>query len=1239
MKTNNYYIIIFLIFYTLAFSAKRLDSSRDVGDLPDRISDRAKGYSVQGKVKNAVLNFGNFIDWDYRPSGVWREYAYLPNVSFMAGVPGSIKLSEFNDWDLEIVGDNPAVWYSRQAYDAWNEVTEYDTDTGLQIPARFAGIAYNMEDDRGDIALQRFSITDLGAERKECSLGDSYSDEESCEEAFETNDNGDIVYGDWVYKSDIPVYAQEAVYEWFMDIVSGKIYLLMLEDLVDPESVSSVGLIYPWAFRPKFLGRDANNDIDKYAYGSDDGWESDANYAYYGATVSESWFTNFSNQAFTDWQAASGSAVGIPSEGIAPTHNTTNNAGDLFGSTRYADEDDPYSLLAHSDISSTWPTTVNPLTLEIEPYWPGWYADEYFGDQPEEIWAENGISSKCRDNGKTRTNPDCWKEGNENFISDSDIYMQFDDRWAHLGNRLEGTEYQSTGYPMGLTIRSIVHSYGVSYAEDIMYVSVRIRNESGDYDAAFKYDQDRNKVPLKDSNGDPITNGKGLIMPDGTQLNNGKGFNYEKVALGFYMDADVLMGNLDDGYVTGLHTNDDDFMEYYDCAQRETVAQSPEWLDLVEDDFNGRNYCPVVDGDTLRISMAMVYDYDGNSGGVTGFGHENQTSGDLGIVATQLLDSPYATGPVDLDNDSSPDLQAGDKLKMTDWHWFDWFNRPGVVQREGSNSGSFAGSSPEADQAANKEEIQYKLLSGTSTDISSNESVWYFHTKDPNTDDESLTPSNSDNFNPHFDDVEGLKETSFFLEGNQGLDCVLIMSCSPFDLEVGEEINFSFCIIFGEDRQDLLKNAEFAQIMYNAHYQGYTAPSKTKVAASTSHNQVKLHWTKSPEASKDIITGYTDFEGYKIYKSTDSGATWGDQTDLIYDTDNTFAGWQPYQQFDLSSNQDKAFCVLGFENKCHIGGIAIDNENIDSENTCEQNKYCSDTSFSDESSCLSANKIWDYGVWNNYEDINQDGFWSAGESYYCINDITRDVEVSGVDPQASWLNLGSNSGFNSIIPCDCSDSEYLTKEECESQNFTWECNYYTDSDGTTYDYTYVDNNVIDGFEYTYSITSYDTGVMSDRVSIIQDEQTGQWALDTVSVPDPNGWGAINPFEMLESGQGSSELDDNYVKAIPGYNPQTDWSLIEVVPNPFIRHSAYESNDYQLKWMIRGLPEDCKISIYTVTGELVDEFRHASTTEAFAYWDLRNQNEQEIAPGLYFFTIEDLTNNIAEPYVGKFVVIR
>ena len=126
---------------------------------------------------------------------------------------------------------------------------------------------------------------------------------------------------------------------------------------------------------------------------------------------------------------------------------------------------------------------------------------------------------------------------------------------------------------------STAHSYGVSYAEDVMFVTVKVRNESGDFCAEDEYGN-----PVLDSEGNQIC-GDGMIMPDGTKLNRGKGFNYKGMSLGFYMHADVLVGDRT-GYDSFYHTNDDDFMKYYDSVF-------------------------TINNERLRVSMAMVGDYDG----------------------------------------------------------------------------------------------------------------------------------------------------------------------------------------------------------------------------------------------------------------------------------------------------------------------------------------------------------------------------------------------------------------------------------------------------------------------------------------------------------------------------------------------------------------------------------------------------------------------------------------------------
>ena len=59
--------------------------------------DRAKGYLLKGKVKNAISNYGNFITWDEHPAGLWGEYSYLPHVA-MVGNSWHDYSSEYQDW-------------------------------------------------------------------------------------------------------------------------------------------------------------------------------------------------------------------------------------------------------------------------------------------------------------------------------------------------------------------------------------------------------------------------------------------------------------------------------------------------------------------------------------------------------------------------------------------------------------------------------------------------------------------------------------------------------------------------------------------------------------------------------------------------------------------------------------------------------------------------------------------------------------------------------------------------------------------------------------------------------------------------------------------------------------------------------------------------------------------------------------------------------------------------------------
>ena len=781
-----------------------------IGDNPfptNPMSDRAKGFVDQGRVKAAVTNYGSFINWDTHPSGIWGDYSYLPAVSFIGAVPGYKTTASYSWENLETIVDSEGVpvyglWESGSAYDSWYP-SNGDTT--------FKGLVFDLGNDNGSYNPdnEKFSVENITGEK-----------------------------------------------QFYFNHEDRKI-ILTSSGISDPnKTTAKIGFIYPWALRPAMISRE--DQFDFYDYGPDqEEWTEDDNYIYYGANAAESHFIDTDYK--TDWHASTMSRTN--------SHQTEFNSSDVFESTPWVSGDDTYPVLAHSAYSDTWPMQLNLATGEMDSFWPGAWSQDYNINLP-------GCSQSRKDS-------DCWEEVPGRFVSDMDVYMEFDDRWSHRANNVNtNDEYEQSGYPMGLKVRATAHSYGVSYAEDIMFVTVNVRNESGDWCAE---DEDGN--PVLDANGVQEC-GEAMIMPDGTQLNGGKGFNYSGMSLGFYMDADVLMGDWD-GYNSGLHSNDDDFMKYY-------------W-----ENFE-------VNNERMLISMAMIGDHDGISG-VAGYTLDEPSAGshpgnNFGVVATQLLDSPRATDPVDLDQDGTIDIFPGEPLKMTDWHWVDWYQRPGVVSPESNSSSCYAGSEG-CPVAVNKEEILYKLMVGDTSNLSEGEKAWHFHTPNPGTD-------NDDELNPHFDSVEGLKLESVYGRDPEGLDCVLIMSCGPFDLPVGREVPFSFSIIFGQTEEDLINNARFAQVMYNSRYQGFTPPSRPTVHSVTAQGEAKIYWNDEAESSRDVVTGYSDFEGYKIYKSVDGGNSWGNPEDMIYDTDGIFAGWRPYQQFDLTAEEDSLHCVYSKDLDC-----------------------------------------------------------------------------------------------------------------------------------------------------------------------------------------------------------------------------------------------------------------------------------------------------------------------------------
>ena len=146
----------------------------------------------------------------------------------------------------------------------------------------------------------------------------------------------------------------------------------------------------------------------------------------------------------------------------------------------------------------------------------------------------------------------------------------------------------------------------------------------------------------------------------------------------------------------------------------------------------------------------------------------------------------------------------------------------------------------------------------------------------------------------------------------RGEDGDFIYGSGYFPLLAGSTERFSLALVYGggrsgsieDDIADLLKNKQTVQKIYDSNYQFPQPPDKPTLTAVPGDKQVTLYWDRKSEASLDPVLKTRDFEGYKIYRSTDP-----DFSDIftVTDASGTPQGYRPLAQFDLKNGVKSYF--------------------------------------------------------------------------------------------------------------------------------------------------------------------------------------------------------------------------------------------------------------------------------------------------------------------------------------------
>lgn len=200
-----------------------------------------------------------------------------------------------------------------------------------------------------------------------------------------------------------------------------------------------------------------------------------------------------------------------------------------------------------------------------------------------------------------------------------------------------------------------------------------------------------------------------------------------------------------------------------------------------------------------------------------------------------------------------------------------------------------------------------------------------FGKTDPDESDQiGLTSFNFFNINaaPNLSEDETLwdrmRPGRFDIIPPQPQDGDFIYASGYFPLPPDITERFSVSLLFGEDLRDIISNKDIVQQIYNSGYQFPKPPPAPEISITQEDGNVVIYWDNEPvENSRDFITKTNDFQGYKIYRSTDAGFI---DSRTVTNAFGVLAFDEPLMQMDIVDTV-QGFFYPGPDLLSKVGGV------------------------------------------------------------------------------------------------------------------------------------------------------------------------------------------------------------------------------------------------------------------------------------------------------------------------------
>lgn len=546
----------------------------------------------------------------------------------------------------------------------------------------------------------------------------------------------------------------------------------------------------------------------------------------------------------------------------------------------------------------------------------------------------------------------------------------------------------------------------------------------------------------------------------------------------------------------------------------------------------------------------------------------------------------------------------GKELGLTDLHWFYY------------------------DDLVDVDSVQYGIMASTQSLFNSAEGSKFFHpgANAPNT---------------RFDDLS--------TQDPGGNDTDAVAGSGPYSLAVGDTLTFITALVAGPNREQLFANTRIAKNIVDLNFEVARPPDLPKLTAVPGNRRVTLYWDDRSERTRDKFSNAFDFEGYRLYRSLDKGATW----DQIDRNAVPTAGPDPVplatfdRANDLGKNTGLQYSfvdtsvVNGFEYWYSLTAYDRGDANIESlesprGSNLEVSNIASVTPRQDAigrtpplptSARQTGSGISNYQIVLNASDQTS----VAGKTYVLEfaphaviqrGNLASSISVALADANAATSNsyvmrFDTSATFN-VINLAAGDTvlrkaKYTSGAEIKFAGLSV---IITDAPGVSLDFLpekgdeiWIGRGVraLSGSETVLALRAFEAG---------KPYATSNGLVFALMPPAQNPQ-PITYKDRFEFSVSTASVSAEAIK--------NELQRIRVVPNPYVVASRFEEEFGALRreplrvLKFTNLPPMCEINIFTIDGDLVKTLRHDNGTGVES-WDLRSESGREIASGIYLYLV-------------------